>query len=460
MSTQMTALENLVVQELQEKLDSGTIFNPGEIEVLGKNELISALLANDSDLKLGELTTQSKSELQDKLTQQHHLLLDKIRRKNKLFALESLQCDPTLSGDCAPVTKFSFMENELALPGQDRVITTTEVDITALRDEVQAYKGLVQEKQGDFRKFIQGLILEPPGEETVEDLNFSFSVKSDLIKTYAMRVFEDEDPRLLKTLGITDSNDDVAFEVKTKFEIWRYFDPMGTSSIPSNLEEFFSNFFTEFFDSKTIDMNKLRHTAILIGTPIAGPYTQTYDGFDNELSLYRFMVLCLTNIDIDELKPCREAKRDLLEPVLQPEKDKNWWRAKWWTRESEVESDGRETQLLENTAECGKQMEILLRKLFRQYEQNRDNVDYNQMLITLQLLLVWLQNFISQRRPFANAIDSYLELVQSVEEVGRDSNALTQDMKTKIIKMMPELQFAVGMILKKDIISMEQIKNE
>ena len=119
-----------------------TIFNRAQIDALSRDQLVSALLENDEDLLEAELSRKSNDELKRDLTKQSDQLLAEVRKKNEEVdgpEGDELDCDPLVSGDCAPKEPFEFFENDLAPPGQDRVITPAEMEVRELKAEADRW---------------------------------------------------------------------------------------------------------------------------------------------------------------------------------------------------------------------------------------------------------------------------------------------------------------------------------
>lgn len=423
-----------------------TIFNRSEIQTLGKSELISALLENDEDLLEAELTRKSNDELKRDLTKQSDQLLAEVRKKNEEVdgpEDDELDCDPLVSGDCAPKEPFEFFENDLAPPGQDRVITPAEMEVRELKAEISEANQYQKKQDVVFRQFVRGLLTE--NDEIVSNMreisDIEICIENELIKYYNHRVYVNDEGNLHRQVAVGTKeidelpkledfsllNKDVSTLNTTKDKcfggrcvktpVFKLGTGKGSTCITiskmesilthvkemANMEE--CQYLCEFFtrEPPAIKMRSLQNIAT------AGVVPNELE--KNNLPLQRvtrFLVLCLTNLDLKKLASCSESI-------------------------------------------CAREMEEAIEtQRIRQERHSNDERFYKETVVIMNSYLLFIQRFFSQSPKYVDMIDAYLKFVHSVRHQARNAK-IDASIKQMVVDMSEEVELAIGMLIKVSI---------
>ena len=429
-----------------------TIFNRSEIQTLGKSELISALLENDEDLLEAELTRKSNDELKQDLTKQSDQLLAEVRKKNEEVAGpedDELDCDPLVSGDCAPKEPFEFFENDLAPPGQDRVITPAEMEVRELKAEISEANQYQQKQDVVFRQFVRGLLTENDESESLPKLEMDddilFNVDVRLINYYYNRVYNNQNEDALHT---------EYFEGKQNLVDFKSTDDTSMKLLNNELKEMGVSKFkcpepTPSFEVSTqqnrhgvpIRMKKIesllsyyrcRTEATSCGiNDMCEYFCNFYNGTDHEMnicSLYnilndgkldsrptRFLTLCLVNLDIGDFKDCDDCAGKLRRAIRA---------AQIWV------------------------------------ERNSDEPKvYWQTMIIMNAYLLFIQRFLEQEpEAYSEVLSDYMEYLHEVRHLVLNSKA--KELRVPVTDMIGDIELTIGFIIKRSMGCVKRVPEE
>lgn len=420
-----------------------TIFNRSEIQTLGKSELISALLENDEDLLEAELTRKSNDELKRDLTKQSDQLLAEVRKKNEEVdgpEDDELDCDPLVSGDCAPKEPFEFFENDLAPPGQDRVITPAEMEVRELKAEISEANQYQQKQDVVFRQFVRGLLTDEESESLpkLEINHITFNVDARLINYYYNRVYKNQDEDALhieyfegkqnltdlhKSTDIDTTmkelNEELAAMSAAKFKCpdarIPSFEVEPTrqinNGIPIRMQEILP----------LRDYYRCNDSASSCGiNDKCEYYCNFYHGKDHEMnicSLYnilndgkldsrptRFLTLCLVNLDIGDFKDCDDCAGKLRRAIRA---------AQIWV------------------------------------ERNSDEPKvYWQTMIIMNAYLLFIQRFLKNApEAYSEVLSDYMEYLHEVRHLVLNSKA--KELRVPVTDMIGDIELTIGFIIKR-----------
>ena len=421
-----------------------TIFNRSEIQTLGKSELISALLENDEDLLEAELSRKSNDELKQDLTKQSDQLLAEVRKKNEEVdgpEDDELDCDPLVSGDCAPKEPFEFFENDLAPPGQDRVITPAEMEVRELKAEISEANQYQQKQDVVFRQFVRGLLTENEESESLPKLNIphiTFNVDARLINYYYNRVYKNQDQDALhieyfegkqnltdlhKSTDIDTTmkelNEELAAMSAAKFKCpdarIPSFEVEPTrqinNGIPIRMQEILPlrdyyrcndsasscginekcEYYCNFYNGKVHEMN------------ICSLYNILNDG-ELDSRPTRFLTLCLVNLDIGDFKDCDDCAGKLRRAIRA---------AQIWV------------------------------------ERNSDEPKvYWQTMIIMNAYLLFIQRFLKNApEAYSEVLSDYMEYLHEVRHLVLNSKA--KELRVPVTDMIGDIELTIGFIIKR-----------
>lgn len=422
-----------------------TIFNRSEIQTLGKSELISALLENDEELLEAELTRKSNDELKRDLTKQSDQLLTEVRKKNEEIdgpEDDDLDCDPLVSGDCAPKEPFEFFENDLAPPGQDRVITPAEMEVRELKAEIGEANQYQQKQDVVFRQFVRGLLTENDESEILPKLkvgDISFNIDVKLINYYYNRVYKSQDALHTEYFegkqNLTDLHKSTAYD--TSMELLNTdLNKMEPSKFkcPDSRTPSFKVAPGQINNGILIRMEEIQTLLNYYRCKTEAPscsmgenceyFCNFYNGTDhvmNICSLYdilnqtdlgskpsRFLTLCLVNLDIGEFKDC---------------------------------------------SDCAEKLKRAIRAAQIWVERNSDTPDvYSQTMIIMNAYLLFIQRFLKNSKnpeAYAEVLSDYMEYLHEVRHLVLNSKA--KEFKAPVTEMVGDIELTIGFIIKKSI---------
>lgn len=433
-----------------------TIFNRSEIQTLGKSELISALLENDEDLLEAELSRKSNDELKQDLTKQSDQLLAEVRKKNEEVdgpEDDELDCDPLVSGDCAPKEPFEFFENDLAPPGQDRVITPAEMEVRELKAEISEANQYQQKQDVVFRNIVKGLLVVDSSSATFNSnkerkfQNIAFKVDSNLVKHYNHRVYANDTgnrEHIKYFQGTTDFDD---LQTLSDFDLLQqdldemksaeaaYFSACTDATFASpalsvNIEEVKSlldyfdecpqpvcakeckrvciyptcEYFCGFFSTNhSMKMCALQN---LMGAGVIDPVDKTPTAVGR---VTRFVVLCLTNLDLNDFRSAEFQQPRMKEILIA---------AKLWVQRNST-----------------------------------DVSTFTQAMVLMNAYLLFIQRFIVEsNKPdvYVDTMNEYLEFIHEVRYQSINSR-IEPTIKKSVLDMIEDIHLVVGFIVKKAV---------
>ena len=419
-----------------------TIFNRSEIQTLGKSELISALLENDEELLEAELTRKSNDELKKDLAQQSDKLLAEVRKKNQEVDApedDELDCDPLVSGDCAPKEPFGFFENDLAPLGQDRVITPAEMEVRELKAEISEANQYQKKQDVVFRQFVRGLLTENDESESLPQLNISeitFYIDARLIKHYYNRVYNNQTENALYMeyfegkMNLTELPQSTDDTMEALNKDLREMSPTSFSCPDSRSPSF--NVSSQQNDNgvpiRMKDIVPLRKYYRCKPETSCGIedrceyFCNFYNGADHEMnicSLYnilnfgelgskpiRFLTLCLVNLDIGDFDECTD---------------------------------------------CAKKLKRAIRAAQIWVERNSDTDKvYQQTMIIMNAYLLFIQRFLeNDPEGYSEVLSDYMEYLHEVRHLVLNSKA--KELRTPVTDMIGDIELTIGFIIKRSI---------
>ncbi|MBN37919.1 MAG: hypothetical protein CMI29_05575 [Opitutae bacterium] len=419
-----------------------TIFNRSEIQTLGKSELISALLENDEDLLEAELSRKSNDELKRDLTKQSDQLLAEVRKKNEEVdgpEDDELDCDPLVSGDCAPKEPFEFFENDLAPPGQDRVITPAEMEVRELKAEISEANQYQQKQDVVFRQFVRGLLTDEDSESlpTLDIPHITFKVDARLINYYYNRVYKNQDQDALhveyfegkqnltdlhKSTDI-DTMDALNNELKgmnpsafcpdSRLPSFNVSSQQINNGVPVRMQQIVPlrnyyrckpeetscgiadrcEYFCNFYNGKDHEMN------------ICSLYNILNDG-ELDSKPIRFLTLCLVNLDIGDFEDCTD---------------------------------------------CAKKLKGAIRAAQIWVERNSDEPNvYRQTMIIMNAYLLFIQRFLKGNpEAYSEVLSDYMGYLHEVRHLVLNSKA--KELRVPVTDMIGDIELTIGFIIKRSM---------
>ena len=414
----------------------GTIFNRTQIDKLAKRELIEALLENDEELLEAELTRKSEQDLRQKLEQQSNQLRERQQQQD---TDDELDCDPLVSGDCAPKEPFGFFENDLAPPGQDRVITPAEMEVRELKAEISEANQYQQKQDVVFRQFVRGLLTEDDESESLPKLDIpdiTFIIDTRLIKHYYNRVYNNQSEDALymeyfegkiNLAELPQSTDDTMKALNNELK-----DMKPTAFCPDSRSPSFNVSSEQIDNGVPIRMQQIvplrnyyRCKPEDSSCGIADKceyFCNFYNGTGHEMnicSLYnilndgefnsnpiRFLTLCLVNLDVGDFKDCSDCARKLKRAIRAAQI--------WVERNSDT-----------------------------------DNV-YRQSMIIMNAYLLFIQRFLKNAPgDYSEVLSDYMEYLHEVRHLVLNSKA--KELRVPVTDMIGDIELTIGFIIKRSM---------